>query len=444
MGNNLSSRLRGPTTPHTVKSRSNSQKSNNAATKDADAAIKIQRFYKKRTGKKQYGTICSIEPVNLPVPRKDFNIYLSKNEEKINLLSVTHLKKKSHEIPGPQFFKDFYDLLVLEFPIFHQHQFRMSKIGNNLQVQLLVDDVNHHISIYFNEENKQAKINKVIEIYSQHLYSHFVPYLLYLLSNSGIELEEYENEIIVRFTHPHNVSGISGIHKDDTLYTCITYVNSPLSTELAFDVKEVDLPWLQCSPLFRFESSNKLFTLYFRDKYIQHTLPIWEEEGIDASVLNPLGDYYTMRIVDNDTDSSSKNQKIVFGNMQTSTEGRVAQKLENGKVTTLPLKEAVDSYGKPYPLTNVENTTFLKQRARQKVSKPSIREILTVFITASSYYPIHRTETLPLSSLDNYKNETKVEQIELTSDLVDAILSKNELAGLEFKGGKKRSTRRRK
>jgi hypothetical protein len=245
----------------------------------------------------------------------------------------------------------------------------------------------------------------------------------------------------MNFSHPHNVSGISGIHKDESVCTCLTYVNSPLSTEIAFDVNVVDLPWLQCSPLFRFESSNKLFTLYFRDKYIQHTVPIWEEAGVDPSVLNPFEDYETMRIVDND--SSSKNQKIVFGKMVTSSEGRVAHRLKNGEVITLPLKEKVDSKGNPLPLRYVENT-FLKQNARQKVSRPAIREILAAFIhgPGESYYGVYKKVTLPSSSLEKYKDDAKVEQIELTSDLVDAILSENDLAGLEFKGGEKRSTRR--
>jgi len=363
---------------------------------------------------------CSTKYTPVPIENTDLSMYLQKDETEINLFNIVHYKPSSNNPISHTFFKEFYDILVQEYSIQDPHVFVITKNGSDLEIAITI--------AYQSIENKES----ILEKYRQHMRSWFVPYVLYILANSKIDIDEHPDGLTIDFSHPHNISELSGIHKDESMYTCLTYVKSPLSTEIAFDVASMNLEWLTCSPLFRFESDKKLFTLYFNDAYIEHTLPIWEEVGKDAHELNPLEEYASMR-----EELVGDRTHLVFGEIQTSREGKDIYQLKDGTLVSLPKKEKLDSEHRRLPLTKVEQR-YLKQDARKKIAKPEKREVLAVFIYNEDVYGYDVEERITVSSslLENYKIKSKEEKIELTNDSVNVIIKGKELVGLKFKGGK--------
>lgn len=411
----------------------------NVTMKQNSAARKIQSLFKRHKQKKKndqrldQAESCSPKTTKVSVGSKNLSIFLQKGEKEIQLLHIAVFKPLVHGIPNPAFFKEFYDILLHEFTLSHAHVFVLSKIDDTIQVQMMLSDV-FNPSLRKNVNRTQEEFDAIMSIYYKYLHSHFLPYLFHIVANSNIDFDDYPDGFTLEFSHPHNTAEVSGFHKDLSILTCLTYVNSSLSTEIAFDVDMIDLPWFTCSPLLRFESSKKLYTLYFNDDYIHHTVPLWEEEGKGVHMTNPFEEYETFR---------EEGPHLVFGQMQTTNTGvgRDVHHLKNKEILLLPKKEKVGSKGETLPFDS-EEYRFLKQHARQKVAAPPVREVLAVFMQEYDryIYPIVETISMPFSLVEGYVSTNKEERIELTGSSVNSMISSTGLAGLEFKGG--RRTRR--
>ena len=103
----------------------------------------------------------------------------------------------------------------------------------------------------------------------------FIPCLLNILANcdiiNGIKLGQ--NYAITLESELHSGKEID-IHQDLSVYTCLTYINSPITTELVFS-PEI-LPETSCNPIFRFKTNEHAITsLCFKDENVLHTVPIF-------------------------------------------------------------------------------------------------------------------------------------------------------------------------
>jgi hypothetical protein len=247
-------------------------------------------------------------------------------------------------------------------------------------------------------------------------------FIYYNLINNNIDLSE---DYLFSLTHPENFFNQVGIHKDDSVYTCITYINSPLSTEIAFDTKTINLEWLKCSPLFRFDTSGEITTLCFSDTYILHTAPIYEEEGKEPREVNIFDDYETMIDVKDPNDGKSY---LKFGNYVYSD------------------GEYRDNYLEIKPIN-----TFLKQEHRKKIKKPNTRQILASFFEkigdrdristvsgGTHFFRFGDPVEINVAELQNYKIDLVKEKIELTEDNIETIRTTEKLGIFQLAGGKKK------
>ena len=118
-----------------------------------------------------------------------------------------------------------------------------------------------------------------------------IPYLLNILANCYIINDmKMKKEYIIAVNTELHTSKIIDIHQDLTLYTCLTYVNSPITTELVFS-PEI-LPKTSCNPIFRFKTNeNAITSLCFKDELVLHTVPIFTsgnifmEDDEDAGII---------------------------------------------------------------------------------------------------------------------------------------------------------------
>ena len=367
------------------------------------AAKTIQEFFLKKY--KQYKQDkhnkqdkCSIQE---QVSLKPENIYICLNNEgeEIPLVNFFRFKKKDNVI-APDF---------LNFYNYIKNKIDIETVGKNMffKINLFNDKLNivAHEKI-FNKMHEDIKLKNMI-----------LDFICYNLVNNNINLS---NGISFDITHPMNFSEFSGIHKDDSIHTCITYINSPVTTEIAFDTDAIKLEWLKCSPLFRFNTTSQITTLCFSDHYIHHTVPIYEEEGKPPHELNKLdGETMTYHTTDNGM------SYIVFS--------------EKG---------------------SEPNNIFLKTEHRKKIKKPEIREVLVCFIHNFNNFDSYRkpysikpikntfiTEkpyTITLDDLQKYKIYSVQEKIELTNESIHAIRTNKTLGDFELMGGKTKNKRTKK
>ena len=312
-----------------------------------------------------------------PIPIGDENVYMyfTKDQEEEMLFNIFRFIPQPNGIRDPDFFRQLYDIIFTQFEKYDLHQFyvTMNSEGN--------------IDIYSEITYTEDQFN-----------NYFYPYLLYVLANNKIELEE-EQILHIEMFHPDFHSEYtSGIHKDDSYRSCLTYVDSPISTELAFHLENLGIDWLTCSPLFRFDTSKNLYTLFFNDRVMYHTIPIWEEEGKPTEETNFFEEGYKMT--------------------------RREYLLEFEK------SGAID-------------TTFKKPMYREMVPKPEKRKVLSSFIIIVQDIPSGLVQKIfPITVLQDYKIAQPEEKIELSESSVRTILESPTLGQMRMRGGKRSYTRR--
>ena len=301
--------------------------------------------------------------------------------------------KRIPRIPRRSFFNDFCNLAtdIIDLP-----QYKGLQLLLFLKIKIQPDG----ILIYFSE--KIIEINVVFPSLKQSL----LDYIRYVLPNTSIlstmknsspPLEEFIIQVKpIQFA----TDSFIGYHKDNSIYTGITYVDSIVSTEIAFDVDTIEFEWLECSPSFRFKTTDKLCTLGFYDKYVIHSEPIYEEENKEPREVNNFGS--ATATIDKDT--------IRFQD------------------------ESVDY-------------TFLRQDHRQKTQRhANPRKIIVFFVFPKEKRDMRifkeeefiSEEALIGFQLYNYKTI-----IELSEKTVKEIKTAPSLLGFEFTGGKKKTIRKK-
>jgi len=385
------------------------------------AAKKIQRVFRnyrlRQLKKLLKDPSCLLKPIS--IKNENIYMYVKKEDKEEHLFNLFNFKPTSGGIKEGSFFARFHEMVSTEFNDFdgitHEHKFFFAKKNDGFSMEVLGKD---------SDELKSK--------YESLMQTHFLPCILYILANCKLNFAEFDenNGFLVNMSHPKNVSEIIGIHKDETIRTCLLYVDSPLSTEIAFDTETVNLPWFSCSPLFRFKTTDKLYMLCFNDELIEHTVPFFEEEGKDVAEINPLEEYETLR---------EKDGFLEFGEISTSSTGKDVYQNKNGTLKKLPRKERVDSLGNPVSLKNVVYR-FKKPTHRKKVPRPEVRKILTTFVLAMKRTTAERQNQtilkidVPFSTISDYKIDSLEERIELTEDSITSIVTKSHLGDFEFSG----------
>jgi hypothetical protein len=428
---------------------SSSSKKSTRSSKKNSAATKIQRVLKRYTQKRHMQTsaakkiqkafrnyrinqlnkmlkdpTCLKEPIN--IKNENLYMYVKIGEREKHLFNIFNFKSMTKGIKDPSFFKHFHEMISTNFDEFgiveHSHKFFFTKNSDGFTLDVLI-----------RKNYKEKETNQLKEKYESLIQSYFLPFFLYILANCKLDMDEFdeENGFCMDMSHPKNVSEVIGIHKDESIRTCLTYVDSPLTTEIAFDVAVLSLPWFSCSPLFRFKTTDKLYTLCFNDKFIEHTVPFYEEAGKDVSEINPLEEYETMR---------ENAGFLEFGEMSTANRGKNVYRNINGKVIKLPKKEKLDWLGRSVPLQNITQR-YKKPDYRKKMARPETRKVLATFLTEMDvdFSTLSNksvlTMKIPFSKIRDYNIDSLEERIELTEDSVNSIITKPFLGDFEFSGG---------
>ena len=357
------------------------------------AAIKIQKFflnkyekYKKKIDNKK--DVCSTEDVLLelePEVKAD-NIYICfNNKDKKEIPLVNFFRFKEKEDLKAEIFTELYNYMYKKVEPQKRIVYEVELIENYLYID-------PHSDIY-----KDSILN-------EHAHR-FIFYNLINLKN--IDLSK---KIRIQINHPKNFSEITaGMHKDHCTYTSITYIKSPVTTEIAFETKTIKLDWLTCSPLFRFNTSEQITTLCFSDHYINHTAPVYEAEGKEPNEVNSM-----------DTD-----ENMIY----TGVNDNLQSHIEFG-------------YIKDHTWHNQD--TFLKHVERQKVQPPKDRKILLLntyeedqykvfwkdidFICKNDYYDINELRK-------KYEIQSVEEKLELSEDNVKLFIFSKSLGDFYFIGG---------
>ena len=356
-----------------------------------DAAIKIatnlQKIFRQRRDKKSDS--CNVRPIALSASNAD-NIYICMNKDEVEIPLVDIFTFKETEgILKKDFFIEFYRHMLERIE-------KKESIAFGSKTTLIFPD----IFIKIKETSYESVDYLDIEYTDYNVESSYLlPFIFYILKNTHIVLKE---GMVIHIPHPFNFSNISGIHKDNSIYTCITYINSVVTTEIAFDVENIQLDWLTCSPLFRFDTVGKLSTLCFRDRYILHSIPIYEEEGKKPSELNEFDDQEEMI-------------------------------------------EDIDENGNPIIMFSSDLYIYSKQLHRQKIQRATNRTILACFFYPMNYYTPELTEQIFIrkDEMEKYKIPLMQEKIELSEHTVETIRTSAKIGSFEFRGGKHKKTKRK-
>lgn len=347
----------------------------------------------------EYSRKCTI------AAKKIQNLFRAKIKEKNDNFSIV-MKNDGIETPILEMFKYkrrprrsfFNDFCNLATDIIHSSQYEGLELLLFVKIRIQSDG----ILIYFSE--------KIIEIngFFPKLKPFLLDYIRYVLSNTSI-LSTMKNsspsveEFIIR-VKPIEFAPESfiGFHKDESIYTGITYVDSILSTEIAFDVDTIGLDWLRCSPSFRFKTTDKLYTLGFYDKYVIHSEPIYEEhEKLPREVNN-------------------------FG--------RATARIDEDIIRFQDEDESVDY-------------TFVRQTHRQKTKRhANPRKIIVFFVFPKEDRDnrVFKEEvSIPETDLIGFQLYNYKTTIELSPETVEEIKTAPSLLGFEFTGGKKKTIRKK-
>jgi len=354
-----------------------------------DAATKIQKIFRRRLllkTLKKTPDVCLTEPIIMG--NENISMFLKKGRKEIPLFNIFNFSPNEHGIKHSDFFSDFHEIISRRDYVFGLSDFYVHKPN--------ADEIEISIKMTFSIFTKKAgfDMNEHLPLLNEHVF----PYILFIFANNTVDLDEmnedgerkiYNIEIQNPTSHGENASGA---HKDDTVCTCLTYVDSPVSTELAFDIEGLDLEWLTCSPIFRFDTSDKLYTLCFNDRLMVHTVPIFEEEGKDVSEL------------------------------QFFVEGHTVSE-ENGII----------KHGDP----NNPEYVFIKPKNRKKIARPEVRKVMGCFIKNDSAVPDDAfTVRFPISKLLDYKMSYEKEKLPLSEKQDDEIIENAMLGTVKMVGGK--------
>lgn len=358
---------------------------------------------------------CALENIEV----RNENLYMYANLQKgddtmdvplFNIFSFTSTRAPLRR----QFFYEFYE--ILQAPIFNM------KYLHVFDVSITEDDL---LEIVCNFGTRHQEITEeFIKTYkTTYLRQYFLPYIYFILANSKMVLKKGE-EYHIEIGHPENASDTAGFHKDESIRTCLTYLNSIVSTELSFDVDQLGLEWLTCSPLFRFNTTQSLYTLCFNDQFLLHSIPIYESPNRSPAVLNRLDEYETFRT----RDVPGIGKVGEMGMKQLAPKGRDVFQNKRGEIVKLPQKEKLSLLGNPLPLdTNDPNRNeFLIPQNRKKISKIPERKILAGFIK-EDFSGEESSETIitiskPKDILLDYLMISPEEQIRLSQESVDSIM----------------------
>jgi hypothetical protein len=364
--------------------------------KRADAAIKIATNLKKLfRSRKQKSDSCIVKPITISASNADnILICMKKDKDEIPLVDIFTFKQ-TVGISDKSFFINFYHHML--------ERIEQKKIIVASTEILIFPDI--LIKITETSDKGVDYLEIEYNIGDSNVDSNYLlPFICYILKNTHIDLKI---GIVMRIEHPFNFSNIAGIHKDDCIYTCITYINSIVTTEIAFDVEKIQLDWLTCSPLFRFDTLGKLCTLCFRDKYILHSIPIYEEEGKRPSQLNEF-------------------------------EGN-------------DMIEKIDENGNPIITFLSDRYIFSKQLHRKKIQHSTTKRI----ILGCFFYPVENYATdfsdkltekilIRKDDMEKYKIKLMQEKIELSQDTVESIRTSANIGSFDFKGGQHKKTKKNK
>jgi hypothetical protein len=389
------------------KSQTKSQKSTSRskrerAAKTIQAAFRLRNERKSILRKMQEDTTCPTEPIRIG----DENVYMftTRKDNELPLFNIFNFYNQSRGIQNEAFFKEFYNILSVAFEY-------------KITPDTLLINLSYAFYVFKNAEGIlnicMLDYEKYPAEYQKTLDEFFFPYVLYIFANSKIYLNEqqYTNVVFkIIILHPDSSDDVRvNIHRDNTYRTCLTYVDSPLSTELAFNTKKLrklNLKWLICSPLFRFDTTDKFFTLCFNDEYMLHTIPLYEESGKQTEDINRFERGWSMQ-----------------------------QSKDSGGV------EYLDFY-----FDKKHDKSFLKPVHRTAVKRPEKkRKVITSFINVfEGQFPIETAfvKSFPVSVLQDYKMSYSEEKIELLKEHVISILSKPMLGRTMRMRGGGRATRK--
>lgn len=365
-------------------------------TKKNRAAKIIQKKYRNYAKRKRLiaemnkPDTCITEPI--PVGNENVYMYLKRGEhEEIPLFTIFNftplhventqsVSTTENTIKSSKFFNDFYDAF---------HGLKRHPLGNYFTF-LIKFKRNNQIIIKYDKNNITNPDDMLL--YSKFFY----PYMFYILANCKFNFT-VNSQYIINILHPQTEPSLAGLHKDDTIRTCLTYVNSPVSTELVFDEEVINVDWLKCSPIFRFDTSDKFYTLCFNDEYIYHTPPIYEEEGKPIQKINEL---------ENEDEIIRKDGKF---------------------------------YLKDYDADGIVREQLIPKH-RQHVPEPKKRKVLMCFIDEPSE-TINISEykhgiTITMSEIEHYKLLQQEEKIELSESSIRIIMEEEYLGNVRQRGGK--------
>ena len=356
------------------------------------AAEKIQKFLQKYT--KSYHTKKCIKDNELEVNADNIYICFNKDEDKTEIPIINFFRFKETEDIKAEFFTEFnkymYDSVTPETNLVCKVQLVDTKLF-----------IYPHLDIIYNDATK--------------LKDYVYRFIFYNLINLKDKLH-LKKKITLVINHPKKFSELTaGIHKDDCTYTCITYIKSVVTTEIAFDTTATELHWLKCSPIFRFNTIGQITTLCFSDKYISHTAPFYEKEGIEPHELNKL----------------DKNETIRYKNIDGKSH------LDTGYFIGDP--ERSPEYRFTVPLN------------RKKIEPSKDREILVLHTYDSIYDAywtndlFHNVETYDIAELrEKYEIPVVQYKLQLSERTVELIENSESLGDFTLMGGRnKNKTKRR-
>jgi hypothetical protein len=375
------------------------------------SASKIQAFFKKH---RKQNSVCHDATIQLT--GDNLAMELEKNGEKIPLFKIFNFKpfrlqtSRRQSIIDAVFFSDyciiFSALSVLRY---------FTVVARVVMIDGVPTFDIHCKQPGFTDSSTESEHVKATSHIGR-MVTHFIlPYFYYIVANSGVVFE-LDTKYDFEFQNPNEIMiNPVGIHKDYTLYNCITYVSSPVTTEIAFDTDKIDLEWFTCSPIFRFNTKNKVITLFVNDSYMLHTVPVYEDDETHVNELNTFMEGETMRRSTRDDGADV----LVFGEVQKS------------------------SGGEELPLSNT--STFFLPASRRRIKKELDRRVMSCFIVEheeSQEEPV-TTISIPVSEvMHDYHIDKPVDTIILDEDSVSHIRTRTHVAGFEMIGGRGKTTRR--
>ena len=248
--------------------------------------------------------------------------YVNASKKKVNILTYYTNLKKNEIYPTlykfmvkvekfrenrPEYKEadaDTYDFRSINMP---KHYVITKTTKGNVRVDFHYESVFNHDRRVFSEiflgnhDHTQTYLNDQFKKHINDFLNVIKPYLLDILANGNF----FESMIIGEkyFCDIHvGKSDSIQIHQDETFRTLLTYIKSPVTTEITLNtdspneefnsiipkstessLHDTDEYYSAC-PLIRFKTSaTKYTTLCFNDDLVKHTVPIFPEDDFESS-----------------------------------------------------------------------------------------------------------------------------------------------------------------